>query len=567
MTSNHHQIEVDSQTFELESLDEYGFAALMDFPEASRSSGVLRLADQSIPVDFRVRENENGLVTCSFANLSLANSEKIRKYIARRQRGFAQSDLETRSYDELAEGLIGVADGGVTTETGIAEARYTSTDDISSNNSTAPSTPSNATTPSNVGGAPAAKSGVKFLAMLLMLFAMVGLAILAVFFLKSRSTLAVANSALVGNYLPINVKADGEIVELLVGEGDSVKQGEILLRLKNPMMEMEKVHCQARLQTAESKVKALKKQLKSFDKKLKVASKKLKLDLEVAKSEAGSAKKLLEAAKGNVDRLKPAFAKGAISQIEFDVAQNEYLAAEAAWIAAKNLIKQIDFSQKSIGDKVLILGDRVDDGLVGLVAELEIAQAEQEEMRSAVKVANNQFKDLDVTAPRAGRIYVTYRQVGEFVKTADETIGLSFDGKVWAAGQVSASQSRRVRPGQPVTVTAPSLGEQFEGVVTAVGHRAMYSQGRYTADFRGETATDVPVKVMIENLPKDIPSGIRLEMAINTGFGIDWLDKTMGYELKPIVNARQKTGNTVAAAAVDATIDQDNAGPRVADAN
>ena len=31
---------------------------------------------------------------------------------------------------------------------------------------------------------------------------------------------------------------------------------------------------------------------------------------------------------------------------------------------------------------------------------------------------------------------------------------------------------------------------------------------------------------------RDSPSGIRLEMAINIGFGVDWLDRTMGYSLR-----------------------------------
>ena len=62
----------------------------------------------------------------------------------------------------------------------------------------------------------------------------------------------------------------------------------------------------------------------------------------------------------------------------------------------------------------------------------------------------------------------------------------------------------------------------------------MYSKGGYNADFRGTTATDVPVKVRINDLPREIPSGIRIEMAINTGYGLKWLDDVLGYELKPI---------------------------------
>jgi len=60
----------------------------------------------------------------------------------------------------------------------------------------------------------------------------------------------------------------------------------------------------------------------------------------------------------------------------------------------------------------------------------------------------------------------------------------------------------------------------------------MYSKGHYTAEFRGAAGTDVPVKVFIADLPENIPSGLRLNMAINTGFGIEWLDESMGYELK-----------------------------------
>lgn len=506
-TDNLPKIKIDDRVVDVESLSEYSFTACLDLPESSRSTGTLYLNEHAIAVEFRVRENVDGLTSCSFSNMPLADMERLTGFLKQQERGFVQSDLEQRSYDELAKGLVGGegAEGGATQSNSVAS-----------------------------GARKAAGGGMKSLVMLLMLFGLIGLVALGAYFLKSRSSLAVGNSALVGNYLPINVKVDGEIVELLVDEGDYVEAGEVLLRLKNPIMEMERRHCEAQYQTAVSKVVALKKQLKSFDKRLDVASKKLALDLEVAKSEAKSAEKFMLASKGNLERLTTAFSRKAITQVEYDIAQNEFLSADAAWLSAKNVIKQIEFSRESADDNILILGGRVDDEVDRLVAELEIAQAEQEEMRLAVEVAENQFEGLDVRAPRSGRVYVTYRQVGEFVKVADETIGLSFDGKVWAAGQVSSGQARRVRPGQPVTVSAPSMNQRFDGVVVAVGHRSMYSHGRYTADFRGETATDVPVKVMIEDLPADVPSGIRLEMAINTGFGVDWLDDSLGYKLKPI---------------------------------
>ena len=147
-------------------------------------------------------------------------------------------------------------------------------------------------------------------------------------------------------------------------------------------------------------------------------------------------------------------------------------------------------------------------------------------------------------APRDGIVHVTYRQPGEFLRAADEAIALSYPGKAWAAGQVSIAQANRIRPGQPVVIDLPALDLRLDGIVSAVGHRAMYSKGNYNADFRGTTATDVPVKVHIANLPDNIPSGIRLEMAIKTGFGVGWLDRAMGYELKSISKSTKPNSQT-----------------------
>ena len=614
-TSSESYIEIDNITYQIHSLDVFGFEASVDLATGLRSQGLLTLGSDRLGIAFRVRENKDGMAKCSFSNLSLAGSEIVKKYLRRQQRGFIEGGLESRSYDELAQGITGAEptfapdtsipkttlsastthDGQastsntaetsnskeklslpkphafdsnnqksnqITAASSLAQtdtSRTTAQQTITSQSSArpvtpqrpvapantvprstppqhTPTTPANVSTPTNHDRANSnnAKTGIRSLAMLLMMFALVGLVITAFYFLRSRSTLSVGNSALVGNYLPVNVKAEGEIIELLVSEGDVVKKGDLLMRLKNPAMQIEFEQCTAKLATAKSKVAALRKQLKNTEKRIAIAGKKMALDLVVAKSEMESATKFHEVAKINFERLRPALRSGAITESEFEVVHQQLLAAEANKITTQNAAKQIEFAQESMKDNVLILGDRFDDEIGRLTAELEIAEAEQKEMQMALKVANEQFENLNVKAPRDGIVYVTYRQIGEYVKVADQTIGLSFEGKVWAAGQVSANQSRRVRPGQPVTVKAPSLGKSFEGVVSAVGHRAMHSPGHYTADFRGETATDVPIKVIIQDLPEDVPSGIRLEMAINIGFGVDWLDRATGYSLRSI---------------------------------
>ena len=428
----------------------------------------------------------------------------------------ADDALEGRSYDDLAKGLH-AADGPQTSQNKVASKK-----------------------------APPNRQLMKTAVTLGMLLALFAMLILVVMFLRSRSSLGVDNSALVGNYLPVNARVDGEIIDVRVKEGQDVARGDVLLRLDNPEIRAEKALCVSTVRLGEAKVAALKKKLKNYLVNVEVAKKRLAIHLDVAKSDAESSKKQYESAQVTVDRTKPHLGT-AISNAEYDVLMNDMLAMKAKHEANASRIQLAEFAHKMSSSSVLMSGDSLDDEVGSITADLEIAQAELALSRRTLEIAIQREKQLDVIAPRDGRVYATYRQFGEYLRVADEVIAISYPGETWAAGLVSAGQASRVRPGLPVTVTIPSLDKRLKGVVSAVGHRAMYGKGGYSADFRGTTATDVPVKVMIADLPKNISSGMRLEMKINTGFGVEWIDRLTGFELQPINGIEQDTGRNVQA--------------------
>lgn len=495
---------IGDRSYSVSKLTEFGFTAPIELPDGeTQATGVLILDELKLPVEFRVRKTGGGESSCSYANLSIASTETLRKYLKNRERvSSGNEELEARSYDELASGMV-------TSQPAEGASVATATD-------------------------PNQKTYVKSFAMLLMLLAVVGLAVLAAVFLRSRSSLSVGNSALVGNWMAVNAKAEGEVFEVLVSEGDHVRKGDLLLRLNNPEVTQVNMQLEAQLQTARSKVVALQKHRKSFTSKLEYASQKLDLDREVALSELEASKKALKSAQAALTRLRPFVASGAITALEFDEFENNFLEEESNVIAKENLVRQIEFSKQAAKSNILIIGDRMDDELGRIEAELEVAQAEVSELSQIYEMSLQNEGALKVVAPRDGVIFVSYRQEGQFVKVADELFGLSHPGETWAAGQVSASQASRVLPGQPVKIRIPSMKVTIDGTVMSVGHRAMYSKGNYNAEFRGTTATDVPIKVHIKDLPENIPSGLRLNMAINTGFGLKWLDDALGYELKQI---------------------------------
>ena len=489
--------------YAVSELTEFGFVSVPKIKLAdgeTNAHGTLLVGDDRVPVEFRIRKVTDEQSTCSFYSLSIDTTEKIKSNLKNRHRP-NEGGLEQRTYDELASGLTD------TNEATAAAGSATATADA---------------------GAP--RRHVKTFALLVMLLAGLGLIVVALVFMRSKSTLSVENSALVGNCLRVNSRVEGEIMEVLFREGDEVRKGDVLIRLSNPELQSEIELLAAQCDTAKSKVVALTKQKEAFSEKLKFAAKKLDLERKVAMSEMKAAQKSAQSAQLAAARLRPFVTSGAVTQLELDEVENLLLAEESGLIAKENLVRQIDFAIEAAGNNILILGDRVDDALGRIEAELAVAKAEAVELEQACAIAEARENELNIVAPRDGTIYVNYRQKGEFIKIADELVGISYPGETWAAGLVNTWQASRVLPGQPVKITVPSLKQSLDGVVMAVGHRAMYSKGHYSAEFRGATATDVPVKVYIEDLPEDIPSGIRLQMAIKTGYGIKWLDDVMGYK-------------------------------------
>ncbi len=197
-----------------------------------------------------------------------------------------------------------------------------------------------------------------------------------------------------GNYLPINAKVEGEISEVLVEEGDTVNRGDVLVRMKNRELESGLEQAIARQRTARAKVSALQNHLKNYKSKLDLASKKLALDLEIAKSELRSATKIKEMFGATAKRVKPFADSGAVTQLEFDAIQSEFLSAEATQTTSENSVRQIEFAQSAAKQEIVLLGDRLDDEIGRIRTELEIASAELDEAKIVCKIFENRIEDL-----------------------------------------------------------------------------------------------------------------------------------------------------------------------------
>ena len=525
----------DGRTYEIMELTEFSFTLAGQFESDLNlvQSAQLEIDNQhTLEIRFRVREG-GPQTRCTFWKLPLNSRTTIRKALAKMQRvSSGNEQLEERTYDELAAGLI--AD--------------------------TPATDTPATTgASTTRGANAGTGSFKSLAALVLLFGLVGIVALAVMFLRTRNSLAVSNSALVGNFVPVNARVGGEIAEVYFTEGQIVKKGEMLVRLSNPTMEFEYQQYVAQRDAATRKVAALEQELKSYRVKMKIAAKKLDLDSKVAQSKVSQQEKLRSTYASALQRLSKGYQSGAITQLEYGEVEAQVAAADAAVDAAKLEMESIRLAKAAIDSDLLILGDSMNDEAGRIRSNLEVARGELEQFTKLAELAAGQKKQLEIRSPRYGQILAGYKQAGQFLKIADEVVAISYPGKVWASGQVASGQAKRVRPGQRVTVKVPAMDLSLEGRVMAVGHRSLYGKGNYSAEFRGTSGTDVPIKVQLADLPDGVLSGIRLEMSITTGFGVPWIDDMLGNSIEeaaPTPNAADPVSSVTSTGMTDDKADR-----------
>ena len=316
--------------------------------------------------------------------------------------------------------------------------------------------------------------------------------------------------------------------------------------MRNQTLQLEHEIANAALATAEQEVAAYRKQISGHHVRISVTQKRLKHQITSAQSEVDKARFDFRIADAQVQRMKPLAEADNVAKIDYEQALSTRNSLQAAINARMSELKSLKVALEAIEKNILVMGDRVDDSLGEMKAKLTIAEAKVKELQVAERLAKKNSKGIDIIAQRDGVVYAIYRQKGEFLKIAEEVLAINLPDRSWASGHVPAAEAVKIRPGQEVNVSIPSMGIVASGTVAAIGHRAVHGKGGYTAEFRGE-AMDVPIKVQIHELPRAVPSGIRLKMAVKLGF--PWNKEKSGELLTRLENLNGNWQNTSASQA------------------
>lgn len=235
------------------------------------------------------------------------------------------------------------------------------------------------------------------------------------------------------NNFEAHALAASAVKRVLVKEGQQVKAGQLLVQLDDADARAAAARAQAQIRAAQADVAA-------------VRHGGTQEEVLTNASTAAKAKTELEAAQRNLTAVQKLKEEGSASQGELDEAQSRLHRAQADY-------------------------DLVQKRQTGRYSQPEVARAQSglAEARAAYIAAQEQLKNANITAPRAGTVYSLPVKAGAFVNPGDLIVQVADLRKVEVRAFVDEPEIGKLSRGQSVAITWDAVpGRTWQGTVSSV---------------------------------------------------------------------------------------------------
>ncbi|MGN7471129.1 efflux RND transporter periplasmic adaptor subunit [Brevibacillus sp. SAFN-007a] len=317
--------------------------------------------------------------------------------------------------------------------------------------------------------------------------------------------------------------AKDAISTIQVKIGDHVKAGQVLATMDDSVARMQVTNAQANLLSAQAKLEEAQKRKSAAElSSLQAAVAQAKNELELAKqnidgqkatNDLAKAKANLDNAQKTFDSQKKLFEAGAISQTEYDNAQDaleqakrDYstavLAAEETRSQASVKVEQALAAYQTAQEALNEANEGPDSATI-LAAKAAVEQAKAE-LQKAQKALNA----VTLRAPMDGVIVQVNGNVGEVPGNDFIMMDNSNSGELEVLAQISQSDIGKVKEGLPVSFTTSSYpDETFTGQVKLIYPEAKTDSG----------VTSYDVLLSVTNKDSKLKIGMTMNVTIELG--------------------------------------------------
>lgn len=236
-------------------------------------------------------------------------------------------------------------------------------------------------------------------------------------------------------------KVPGRILEILVKEGDRVKEGQLLVRMEDDVVRLQMEQARAGWEAAQA-------QYRKADTGVRPE------ELASAKASLAQAEADLQVARNNLERSRKLFEAGTLPRAKYEDARNQVNSGETQ---VANARRQVDLMEQ---------GARPED--------IAMARAQADASHRQLDLARLQLDNANVTAPMAGTVVKVHANRGQMAGGTTPLVTIVGDDTILALVQVPEvhyGSFYRRESGYKVDVRPVAYPdrEPFAGHITRVG--------------------------------------------------------------------------------------------------
>jgi membrane fusion protein (multidrug efflux system) len=337
------------------------------------------------------------------------------------------------------------------------------------------------------------------------------------FWLYSRTYESTDDAQVDGHVNGITARIDGVIKAIYVEENQSIQAGQLVaemdprdyqvaleqaqaqflkaqadLRAENPNIPITQSSSQTNVSTSQSEVLNAEASVAAAERDQAAALSRLQ------ETEANNVK-----AQSDVGRYKSLVEKQEVSQSQYDqvfaTAKALAAAVDSARSSAESAQKVVEQRRAQLDQahsRLAMANVNAPNQVAISMANLQSHQADVQAMKAQVDRAQLDLSYCKIIAPVAGVVSKRTADVGEHVSKGQRLVTFADLGDLWVTANFKEGQLKKMRAGQPVTISVDAYDQNFDGYVEAMPG----ATGSVTSLLPPENATGNYVKV-VQRLP------------------------------------------------------------------
>ncbi len=354
-----------------------------------------------------------------------------------------------------------------------------------------PTQPATQAPPAPVKTAPKTGRRRAVLAGIVTLIALAAIGYGAYFFLIARFYVSTDDAYVRANNTTVGARVSGHVAAILPGDNTPVRAGDVIFRIDDGDYRIAVDAARTKIATQQATIDRIGRQVTA-----------LESAVEQAKAQLASADAGLKRADLDFDRQQTLNTKGFASRATFEVSE----AGRAQGVAA---VKSAQAAYDAARDNVEVTK-----------AQQAEARAQLAELQTALAKAERDLAFTSVRAPVDGTFSNRLVSTGDYIVPGQRLGNVVPLDNVFIDANYKETQLKRIRPGQPVTISVDAYGHRkFEGVVDSVAPAAgsvftLLPPDNATGNFT-KIVQRLPVRIRV---PKEVASQnlLRAGMSVYT---------------------------------------------------